>query len=203
VDRLVADQAFVADLDPKGVKENQRIDRLQRPGLPGGDLLHRIRHRADQVRRHVDAVELAQMPDDLARAHAARVHRDDLVIEAGKPALVLGDKLRIEARLPVSRHLQLELAAVGRDRLPAIVVAAVARRGPSDEVMVHLGVQRTVGQRLLQLVQKAVRIKRRLRIGSGQQLVEDGIRNLRFFASRHAAYRGSFDPTMPGPTRNS
>jgi hypothetical protein len=92
---LTANQAYVADLDPEGVKENQRIDRLQRPGLPGGDLLqHRIRHRADQVRRHVDAIELAQVPDDLARAHAARVHRDDLVIEAGKPPLVFGDELR-------------------------------------------------------------------------------------------------------------
>ena len=70
MDRLVADQALVADLDPKGVKENKRIDRLQRPSLPGGDLLqHRIRHRADQVRRYVDAVEFAQMPDNLARAH--------------------------------------------------------------------------------------------------------------------------------------
>jgi hypothetical protein len=40
------------------------------------------------------------MPDNLARAHPARVHRDDLVIEAGKPALVLGDELRIEAGHP-------------------------------------------------------------------------------------------------------
>ncbi|WP_299131727.1 hypothetical protein [uncultured Amaricoccus sp.] len=51
--------------------------------------------------------------------------------------------------------------------------------------MVHLGVQRPLGQRLLQIVQKAIRIKRRFRIGAGQQLVEEGIRNLRFFASRH------------------
>ena len=37
------------------------------------------------------------MADDLARAHAAGVHRDDLLVEAGKAALVLGDQLRIEA----------------------------------------------------------------------------------------------------------
>lgn len=52
------------------------------------------------------------MPHDLARAHAAGVHRDDLVVEAGKPALTLHDQLRIEARLPVPRHLQFELAGV-------------------------------------------------------------------------------------------
>ena len=81
--------------DPERVEEHQRIDRLQRPGLPGGDLVeHRIRHRADQGGRHVDAIQVAQMPNDLPRAHAARVHGDDLVIGAGKPALVLGDEQR-------------------------------------------------------------------------------------------------------------
>src|SRR5215212_6810904 len=35
VDRLVPDQPFVADLDPERVEEDQRVDRLQRPGLPG------------------------------------------------------------------------------------------------------------------------------------------------------------------------
>ncbi len=113
MDRLVADQAFVADPDPKGVKEDQRMDRLQRPGLPGGDFLrHSIRHRADQIRRQVDAADFARVPGDLAGAHAARGHRDDLVIEPGKPALVPGDEPRIEARLPIPRRLQLEPAAV-------------------------------------------------------------------------------------------
>jgi hypothetical protein len=51
VDGFVADQAFVADLDPQGIEKDQRIGRLERPGLPGGDLLeHGISHRADQVR---------------------------------------------------------------------------------------------------------------------------------------------------------
>ena len=35
---LVADDAFVADPDAQGVEENQGIDRLQRPCLPGGNL---------------------------------------------------------------------------------------------------------------------------------------------------------------------
>ena len=52
------------------------------------------------------------MPGDLAGAHASGVHRNDLVIKAGKPALILGNELRIKARLSVPRHLQLELAGV-------------------------------------------------------------------------------------------
>jgi hypothetical protein len=44
--------ALVADLDPNGIKENKRIDRIQRTLLPGGDLIEDgIGDRADQVRR--------------------------------------------------------------------------------------------------------------------------------------------------------
>src|SRR5262249_44518761 len=115
--RLVADQPFIPDLDPQRVKENQRIDLFQRARLPGGDLLqHRIGDRADQIRRDLNAIEIAQMADDLARAHATRVHRNDLVVEPRKATLVLGDQLRIKAGLAVTWNLQLDLAAVGNHR---------------------------------------------------------------------------------------
>ena len=69
VDGLVADDALVANLDPQRVEEDQRVDGLQRSDLPGGDLLQNsVRHRADEVGRDLDAVKLAQMPDDLAGA---------------------------------------------------------------------------------------------------------------------------------------
>src|SRR5216684_9251793 len=55
----------------------------------------------------------------------------------------------------------------------------------SKQVVVHLGVQHPLGQRLLQIIKQAVRIESRLRIGASQKLVEDGVRNTRFFASRH------------------
>src|SRR4051794_15817120 len=51
--------------------------------------------------------------------------------------------------------------------------------------MIHLCVQRPLGQCLLQAVEEAVRIERRLRIGPGQKLVEDGVGDLELFASRH------------------
>ena len=48
--RLVADQAFVADLHPERVEEDQRIDRLQGTGLPGGNLFQdRVGDHADQI----------------------------------------------------------------------------------------------------------------------------------------------------------
>ena len=150
---LVADQPLVADLDPQGVEEDERIDRLEGARLPQRHLVqHRVRDRADQVGRGVDAIEVAQMTGDLAHAHATRVHRDDLLVKAGKAALVPGDQLRVEAGLAVPRDLQLELARVGRHRLSAVAVAGVAGLA-GRQMMVHLGVQRPLGESLLQLVE--------------------------------------------------
>jgi hypothetical protein len=85
MDGFVADHALVADLHPDRVEKDERIDRIERPLLPDRHLVeHRVGHRRDQVRRHVDAVQVVQVPGDLAGAHAARVHRHDLFIEARK-----------------------------------------------------------------------------------------------------------------------
>ena len=111
VHRLVPDEPLVADLHPQGVEEDQRIGRIERPGLPGCDVFQNgVRDGADEIGRDVDAVEIVQVADDLPGAHPAGVHRDDLVVEARKPALVLGDELRVKARLPVARHLELDPA---------------------------------------------------------------------------------------------
>src|SRR5436190_12361172 len=63
--------------------------------------------------------------------------------------------------------------------------------------MVHLGVQHPFGQGFLQIVEQAIRIESRLGVGAGQQLVEKGIRNTRFFASWHG--RAPLLPSCPTP----
>src|SRR3954453_19273313 len=67
------------------------------------------------------------MADNLAGAHAAGVHRDDLVVEPRKATLVSGDQLRVEAGLAVARHRQLDPASVGKDRLLAVAISPIAR----------------------------------------------------------------------------
>src|SRR3954466_1802094 len=50
----------------RSVKEDQRIDRLERASLPGRDLVQNgICDRADEIGRDLDAIQLAQVPDDL------------------------------------------------------------------------------------------------------------------------------------------
>ena len=103
-----------------------RIDRAQRALLPGRHLVqHRIGNRADQFCRRIDAVDLGQMFRNLAGAQPPRIHRDDLVIEARKPALAFGDQLRIEAARTVTGNRNLDLPRAGRHRLAAVAVPAV------------------------------------------------------------------------------
>ena len=79
---------------------------------------------------------------DLAHRHAARVHRHDLVVEAGKPSLIALDQLWIERAFPVARNADVDLRRLRQDRLLRIAVAPVlgAVRGFTVETIVQLGV---------------------------------------------------------------
>src|SRR3954465_3840434 len=192
MDSLIAYQSFVADLDSQRVEKDQRVDRFQRPRLPGSHFLqHRVGYRADQIGRDLDPVELTQMADNLAGAHDAGVHRDDLVIKPRKAALVSGDQLRIETGLAVARHRQLDPTGIGNDRLLAVAISPIARL-LARQMMVHLGVENPFGQGLLQIVKQPIGRQGSSRIGAGQQLIEHGIRDVRFFASRHG-----WAPSLP------
>ncbi len=172
VNGLVADEPLVADFDAQRVEEDDRINGFERTPLPRGDLVENgVGDGADQIGRNLHAVKIAQMSGDLPHAHAARIHGDDFLVEARETALIFGDELRIEARLPIARNLQLDPARVGRHGLFAIAVAAVAGLA-GRQMMIHLGVQRPLGQRLLQLVEQTIGIKRCFRIRAGQKLVE-------------------------------
>src|SRR5208337_5650464 len=85
-------------------------------------------------------------------------------------------------------------------RLLAVTVAAVAGLA-IRQMMVHLGVQRPLGERLLQLVQQAIRVKGPLRISASQKLVKNSVGYLGFLASGHGS-APSF-PLCPNHTRNS
>lgn len=112
------------------------------------------------------------MPGDLPGAHAACVHRHDLVVETRKTALVLGDQLRIKAARTIAGHLDLDLASVGNDGLAAIAIAAVADLVLMSKMMVHLGIERAFGQCLLQRIQQTAVLKSRSGVATGQKLIE-------------------------------
>ena len=82
---------------------------------------------ADQVRRHRDAVKLLQVSANLSYRHAARIERQDAVVEAVEAALTLGHDHRLEAAVAITRHRQRHLAVLGQHRLVRMAVAAVAR----------------------------------------------------------------------------
>ena len=134
-----------------------RIQRVERTGLPlrrlGGD---RVGDGADQVGRNLGAVDLAQVALDLTRAQAARVERNDLVVEAGQPALILADQHRVETGLTVARYGHIDMAVVGQYTLAAAAVAVVAAGAGGfllRQVVVELGRHQPVQQGLLEFPQ--------------------------------------------------
>src|SRR5450755_1047103 len=118
---------------------------------------------------------------DLPYAHATGVHRDDLVVKAGKAALVLGDQLRLKTAATVARNRQLHRLVLRQYRLLAVAITPIAgllalgnlilRR--ICKVMVHLSVQNSLSQSLLQLPEQSLRGKYRLWILILQQLIQN------------------------------
>src|SRR6202034_496572 len=127
VDRLVLDQALVANLDPQGVKTHHRIDRVERPVLPLPHLVQdRVGDPADEIGRHVGGVKFGQVALDLPHRHAARIEAQYLFVEALEPGLPLGDQLRLETAGAIARHRYLDLAIFGQYPLRTLPVTAVA-----------------------------------------------------------------------------
>lgn len=127
-------------------------------------------------------------------AHAAGVHRHDLVIKARKAALIFGDQLMVEAGFPITGHLQLKSPAVRRQSLLTVVIAeASAGLFVAVNMMIHLGVQKALGKCFLQIVDQAIGVDDGLRIGTNKKLVNNRISDNRFFASVH----GKLSPFFP------
>jgi len=83
------------------------------------------------------------MAADLANSHAARIHRDDIVVEIRESALVLSDQLRIERPGPIPRHRQRHLRGPGQNGLLRIAVAvvALALEALALQMLIELGIQ--------------------------------------------------------------
>jgi hypothetical protein len=77
--------------------------------------------------RHVGGVHLREKRLNLAHRQAARIQRNDLVVEAGETPFVLADQPRLETALAIARHLDGQRAIVGQHRLLAGAVAVIGR----------------------------------------------------------------------------
>jgi hypothetical protein len=94
----------LAHLHVDAVQVDDWIHRIERPGLPGLDPIdHSIGDRGNQAGRDLRPVHLLQMRLDLAHRHAARIQRQNLVVEADPAGLMLGNQLRLEAAVPITR----------------------------------------------------------------------------------------------------
>src|SRR3954462_986518 len=156
------DRAVLPDLHEHGVEVDDRIDAVQRPGAPRGDVLQDgVGDAADRVAPDVDAVELGQVGADVADGHAAGVEAQDLVVQARQPGLALGHELGVEAAVTIARRADLDRPQVGRNDLAPGAVADVralrhaARR--MAEMLGQLGAQRGLDHAARELGQQPAR----------------------------------------------
>jgi hypothetical protein len=127
INGLVLHRPARAPLQMDRVQVQDRVDRIERPALPGAHVVqHCVGHVRDQRRRHLDLIQIHEVPLDLARRQPARVKRDHLVVEARQAALALLHQLRIEIAVAIARHLDREFARVGQHVLRRHPVARVA-----------------------------------------------------------------------------
>ena len=114
------------------------------------------------------------MTADLANAHAARIHGDDLLIEVRETALIFGDQLRVERAGPVARDRQRHLRRSRQNGLLRIAVATVGVAAGVfvAEMLIECGLQNPLRKRLLQIVEQPTLGKHLVRIATAKQLVQ-------------------------------
>src|SRR5262249_29434275 len=135
-------------------------------------------HRADQVRRDLNAIHVREEALDLADRHSPRIQREHLVVEAREAALVLADQARFKRAVAIARHRDRHRAIVGQDRLPARAVAVIGdvvrlrTAGRIAQMMRELTAQRALDQRLFEATDGCVELLRRDR-PRPNELVQD------------------------------
>ncbi len=127
VARLVFDGVPVADLDDQRVEVDDRVDALKRPVLPRlGVGQHRVGDLGDEIRRDLGAVDLGEVPLDLADRHPTGIEADHPVIKPDPTGLALADDLRLKRALAIPRGADPQRPLIGQDRLARPPIARVA-----------------------------------------------------------------------------
>src|SRR6266545_4096382 len=204
VDGLLAHNLLVADRDLHRVQVHDDVQLLQRSALPGADVvLDRTGHLRDQPLGDLDAVQLAQVPLDVAGRHPAGVKSEDLLVEAIEGAALLGHDPRLERGVAVAGQLDRDRPVDRPQRLLRDAVAPIrlplrrlrARR--ITEMLLQLDTGRTLDQPPPQPVDQPIRTGQPLRpLVLPEQLIDQLARDL------HLAHHGppSGPPAGIAPT---
>jgi hypothetical protein len=109
-----------------GVDEDHWVDRVERPVLPLGHLLHDlVGDPGDRVAADFGAVDLVEVRRDLAGGQTTGGQRQHDPVDAVQAALPLAHDDRVEAGVAISGDLDLDRADLGQHRLGPGSVARV------------------------------------------------------------------------------
>jgi len=99
---------------------------------------------------------------DFSNGQAARIQRQDIVVETRPARLVFGDDLRFKTAVPITRNLDRQFAEIALERLLALAVAGISGRVHNGimpgmpQVFGQLGFQGPFDQGFGQLLGQAV-----------------------------------------------
>ena len=159
---FLLNNAAVTNRDEERIEVDDRVDGFERPRLPNlGVLEHRLGDLANELRRDLRAVKLLEVALDLPRRHAARVEREEFLIEAIESPNIFGDDARGEAAVAVARDTDGHRPGLRFDLLLGVAIAGVlpppvARLLPffKAEMTIHLRLEHLVDERLLEMLKE-------------------------------------------------
>jgi hypothetical protein len=102
----VTDLVAIADLHHERIEVDDRVDLLQRPALPGLDLLeHRVSDLPDRLVGQLGAQRAGQVMADITHRHPTRVQRNNHLVQAAAAPGALGNQPRLKRPSPIPRHV--------------------------------------------------------------------------------------------------
>lgn len=161
IERRVADLP-VTDFHDDRVDEDHRVDRIQRPARPFGELPgDLLGDPADRVLGDLRPIDLVEVRGDLPGRQTPGGQRQHDLIDPVQAALALGHDHRLERPVTVPGDLDLDRADLGQHRLrPGPVAHVHLERGLAvlvTEILGQLRVQRRFEDVLRELTQQASR----------------------------------------------
>jgi hypothetical protein len=126
VQGFIDDPLVLAHFNHQAIHVDNGIDGIQRARLKLRHFIDdRIRHVGNQGCSDLHAVQILQLCLDIARCQPMSIEREDFLVEAFQPRLMLFDQLRFEAAFAIPRNGQLHVTLLALERFPAAAIAAV------------------------------------------------------------------------------
>jgi len=147
------------------IKIDDRIHRIERPGLPLRYFIHdTVSDRRNQRRRHLSVIHFGEVLLDFTHRHATGIQRKDLVSKTHPAGLMFGNDLRLETAFTITGNLDGQFTEFTFQGLATFTIPGITSGIGHCFVLIvtqmlgHFGLQGTLNQRFGELLENIVLI---------------------------------------------